>query len=419
MAIHYVTAWYAKTLGLFQQPGYAGEFAFVSTNSITQGEPVPTLFRPIFAAGWRIKFAHRTFAWTSEAPGAAAVYCVVIGFDHHTRGQSRLWHYPPNDLKGKGQEINASNINGYLADAPNVMAEQRRDQLSPSIPGAVFGNVPRDGGCLIVEPDAYAEFAADPYAAKYLRPYVGARELINGGDRHCLWLTDLDPADVRRSEPLRRRIEACRTWRLESKAQQARDAAETPQLFWYRSHRDVPHLVIPRASSETRNFLPCAYVGSEVISSDGNCTVEDPDGFAFAVVSSSAFMAWQRAVGGRLKSDYRFSNTLTWNTFPLPAVTDTQRAQIIEGGKQVLAARELHPDWSLAQHYDPLTPDPALLKAHAQLDRAVDAVFGLKNPSEAERLAALFKSYEQLTTANQLPLTKQRRTPRKLAPTPK
>lgn len=410
--LDYVTGWYAKSLDLFSRPDFEGEFAFVSTNSITQGEPVPALFGPIFRAGWRVKFAHRTFAWTSEAPGAAAVHCVAIGFDRRPRKPAWLYEYP--STKGDAVRFAVKDrINAYLVDGPNVLVEQRHTPLSASLPRMVFGNMPRDGGHLIVELAEYEAARKDAIAAKYLRPYVGARELIHGESRWCLWMTDLNPGDLDRSRFLKSRVSRVQEFRKSSTASSTRGMAQTPHLFGQRSHKDVPHLVVPRVSSASRPFIPCGHFGGEVIVSDANFAAEDPDGFAFSIISSSMFMAWQRAVGGRLKSDIRFSGTLTWNTFPMPLVPDRVRANIIDAGHTVLEARASHPERSLAEHYNPLGMTPEVVRAHRLLDAAVDRAFGVKSSAdEVSRLRALFSSYARLTTEGELPLgtrTKDRR----------
>lgn len=401
--LDYVTGWYAKAIELLGRTGYSGEFAFVSTNSIAQGEPVPALFGPVFRAGWRIKFAHRTFAWTSEAPGAAAVHCSVIGFDKTPRKRARLFEYSGN-LRGKPVEVPVvDQLNGYLVDGPNVLVEQRRTPLAPTLPPMVFGNMARDGGHLLIEPDDYAEVMADPIAAKYVRPFVGARQLIHNEPRWCLWLVELDPGDIARSQVLRSRLDAVRQFRASSKASSTRQMAETPHLFGQRSQPDTPYVCVPRHVSETRRFFPTAVFAPHVICGDANFKADDPDGLAFAVISSSAFIGWQRAVGGRIKSDLRFSNTLTWNTFPLPVLSDAQRAAIISGGRAVLKARALHPNRSLADHYNPLAMSPELLRAHRNLDAAVDKVFGFRGvATESDRLRALFIGYGEATTSGGL-----------------
>lgn len=401
--LDYVTGWYAKSLDLLSRPGYDGQFAFVSTNSIAQGEPVPALFRPVFDAGWRIKFAHRTFAWTSEAPGAAAVHCSVLGFDRATRKPARLFDYSGN-LRGAPREIAVVNrINGYLVDGPTVLVEQRRTPLSPGLPPMVFGNMARDDGNLLIEPDDYAEAAGDPVAAKYIRPFVGARQLIHDEPRWCLWLVDLDPADVARSPFLRRRLDAVRQFRVDSAAESTKQMAATPHLFGQRSQPNTPYVCVPRHASETRRFFPTALFNADVICGDANFKADDPDGIAFAIISSSAFIAWQKAVGGRIKSDLRFSNTLTWNTFPLTPMTDQQRAAVIAGGSAVLNARALHPNRSLADHYNSLAMSPELLRAHHELDVAVDKTLGLRGTvTDESRLRALFANYAKLLTADEL-----------------
>lgn len=409
--LDYVTGWYAKALDLLSSPGYSGEFAFVSTNSIAQGEPVPALFGPVFAAGWRIKFAHRTFAWTSEAPGAAAVHCSVIGFNQDVKNRARLFEYSGN-LRGEPVELPViDQLNGYLVDGPSVLVEQRRTPLAPDLPSMVFGNMARDDGNLLVELDEYEAVAADQAAAKYLRPFVGARQLIHNEARWCLWLEDLDPGDVSRSPVLKARLDAVRQFRASSKAASTRQMAETPHLFGQRSQPDTPYVCVPRHASETRKFFPTALFGPEVICGDANFKADDPDGLAFAAISSSAFVTWQRTIGGRLESRLRFSNTLTWNTFPMPALTERQREAIITGGQAVLAARELHPERSLADHYNPLAMAPDLLRAHRQLDSAVDKALGLRGTvTDDMRLRALFVNYQRLITANEITMpTKPKR----------
>lgn len=394
--LDYVTGWFKKAMDyLGQTPGT--RFAFVSTNSIAQGEPVPALFAPIFEAGWRIRFAHQTFAWTSEAASAAAVHCVVTGFDREPRSPAKLFTY--STLKGSPTEVDVDHqINGYLIDAPLVFVEQRRDVLGDCLPPMVFGNMARDGGNLLVENDEYVELARDVAAAKYLRKFVGARELIHGADRWCLWMIDLDPADVTKSSILRDRLEKVRAFRTASRAESTRHLAKTPHLFGQRGHREVPHVIVPRHFSETRSFATVALFGPEVIAGDANFTAEDPDGFAFAILSSSMFITWQKAIGGRLKSDLRFSNTLVWNNLPLPSANELLRKQIISAGQGVLKARAQHPERSLAEHYNPLAMDPHLLGSHAALDRVVDKAFGAAKPlrSNEERLQILFERYSEL-----------------------
>lgn len=408
-SLDYVTAWYVKAVELFKSGDYAGEFAFVSTNSITQGEPVPSLFGPIFAAGWRIKFAHRSFAWTSEAPGAAVVHCSIVGFDQHTRRPCSLFDY--EKPKGPPRRVAVqSRINAYLVDGANVLVEPRPQPLSPTMPAVRYGNKPTDGGGFIVESGDHPAFAADPITSKYLRRYVGARELLHNEPRWCLWLEDMEPGDLGRSALLKERVERVRAMRLDSAAETTRAAAATPHLFRQIAATPTSYLCIPRHVSELRPHFPAALLPPEAIASDATFIADDPDGVAFALLSSSAFITWQRTIGGRIKSDLRFNKLLTWNTFPLPSPTPEQRTAIIAGGQAVLAARELHPDRSLADHYNPLAMDPALLAAHRTLDKAVDKVFGLSGSVDHDqRLKALFACYEKLIAAEQLTISKARK----------
>lgn len=394
--LDYVTGWHAKALDYLSDTN--GVWAFVTTNSITQGDPVAHLFRPIFGAGWKIKFAHRTFAWTSEASARAAVHCVIVGFTRDSSIKPRLFDY--TTVKSDPHEVPARNINGYLVDGPDVFIEKRSELLSASLPPAVFGAMPRDGGHLLVGPEHYPEVTADPVAAKYLRPFVQADELINSRPRWCLWLTQLDPADVGRSPVLKKRLDQVREFRAASKADSTRGMAATPHLFGQRPPEiTTPYVGIPRHVSETRQYFTVARFEPETICGDANFTAVDPDGYLFGIISSSMFVSWQRAVGGRLKSDLRFSNTIVWNNLPLPLGTPQVRQKISGAGQGVLDARALHPERSLADHYNPLAMDPALLSAHRKLDAVVDKAFGATTAlsTAQERQAILFQRYLELT----------------------
>lgn len=398
--LDYVTAWFKKASDFFR-PVTGGRFAFVSTNSIAQGQPVPALFGPLFDSGWRIRFAHQTFAWQSEAPGSAAVHCVITGYDKHERSAPQLFTY--DNVKGEPKQVPAKQINAYLVDGPNLLVRKRSKALSTELPKVNRGSQATDGGNLIVEVDEYAEVSADPIAAKYLRPNIGARQLIHDAPRWCLWMAGdgFEPKDLHRSAVLKQRVENCRNFRLASKKVATKKSADYPHLFQENHQPDVEYVGIPRHFSETRAFATVTRFAPEIICGDANFLAEDPDGLLFGVISSSMFMTWQRAVGGKIKSDLRFSNTLVWNNLPLPAVDEDLREKIIEAGKGVIAARELHPERSLAEHYNPLAMSPALLKAHAALDRVVDKAFGAKKAlaSNEERLTLLFERYAEMTAA--------------------
>ncbi len=256
--------------------------------------------------------------------------------------------------------------------------------------------MPRDDGNLIVTQDEYAEAAADPFARKYLRPFLGAEELLHGKQRWCLWLVDADRVDLERSPLLRHRIAAVQRFRLASSASSTRKMASTPHLFGQRpAQHQQPYLVIPGVSSELRDYYPVRRVDPAVIASNATFTASDPSGLLFSVISSSMFMAWQSAVGGRLKSDLRFSNTIVWNNFPLPSLSDRQRSAVIAAGQAVESTRAAHPQRTLASLYQRGSMPPDLLAAHRELDRAVDEAFGLAevDATEVGRQGALFKRY--------------------------
>lgn len=394
--LDYVTGWHALALRFFQ--GRRGSFAFVTTNSITQGDQPARLFGPVFDAGWRIRFAHRTFPWDSEAPGKAAVHCVVVGFDRSLEPKARLWDYP--DLRGEPIEVPVTNkINAYLIDGPNVLVEKRSAPLSPGVPPVKRGSMPTDGGFLIVEPHQYQEVMADPIAAKYVRPYRMGRELVRGLERWCIWLENVEPRDIANSPILKQRVEGVAKFRASSLAASTRNYPY-PHLFRQPQQPKTDYVGIPRVVSESRRYYTVAHLSADVIAGDKVYTAEDPDGLFFSLISSSMFMVWQRTVGGRLKSDLSFSNTIVWNTFPIQEFDEATRAKITKAGQGVLDARELHPERSLADQYSPLAMAPELVKAHDALDRVVDKAMGAtrKLTTERQRQEILFQNYVRLTS---------------------
>lgn len=402
--LDYVTGWFIKASHYFQSVPNGGRFAFVSTNSIAQGAPVAALFRPLLEGGWRIRFAHQTFAWTSEAPGAAAVHCVITGFDRgapHEKARPVLFTY--STLKAQPEALPVDHINPYLVEGPDIFIEKRTSPRSPSLPAVHYGSKPADGGHLIVEAKDYPRFAADPIAAKYLRPFRMGREVVQGLDRWCLWMDteDFDPRDIERSRLLKERVQACQTWReKQSHTGDAWKLRDIPYLMRPNKNRPLhPYAAIPAVVSGSRQFFTCAHYSESVIAGNKVFTAIDMDGFLFAIISSSMFITWQKAVGGRLKSDLNFSNKIVWNTLPLPEVSDKQRAAIIAVGQGVLDARAEQPGVSLADMYNPLAMAPSLLKAHRILDRAVDRAFGARKALETneQRLTILFKRYQEMT----------------------
>ena len=290
-------------------------------------------------------------------------------------------------------------INAYLVDGPNVLVSKRSVPLSASLPEVNYGSKASDGGYLVVREAEYAEVLKDPIAAKYVRPYIGSDELINGKDRWCLWLVDVEPRDLSKSALLRERIAGVRAERAKSKAKTTR---EYPHHHLFRQIgliSDQPIVGLPEVSSSNRRYLPVAELDPGVVISNKVYGAVDPDGFLFAVASSSMFITWMKTVGGRLKSDVSFSSTITWNNFALPELDQPVRQRIIDAGKKVLAARDLHPERSLAEHYNPFAMDPALINAYDALDKEVDKAMGARRKltTERQRQELLFENYARMT----------------------
>lgn len=403
--LDYVVAWHAKCIEFFSD-GRPGDFAFVSTNSLCQGDQAPRLFARLVNAGWRVKFAHRTFRWTTEVPGKdrAVVHVIVVGFTRGI-GQALLFDYAKVDSPAPTIET-VPTINEYLVPGPYMLLRPRKaGPLVPALTPAVYGNMPRDGGHLLVEPNELKEVLDDPIAAHYLRPFVGASEMLHGEQRWCLWLVDSTQHDRIDSPVLRRRLDEVADFRLSDppgkkrRAASTREMAKTPYLFGQWTRMDKPCIVIPRHVSHDRRYFVAAHYPATTIVGDSAFYSIDPDGLLFGLISSSMFWVWQLTVGGRIKSDPRFANTLTWNNFPLPQITDKARQRIISAGEGVRRARNQLAGLTLAEMYSPLSMDKALLKAHEALDRDVDLAFGAPKrcTADRQRLELLVAAYQSLT----------------------
>ncbi len=402
--LDYVAAWYVKA-ARYIQASPAVTAAFVSTNSITQGEQVGVLWGWMLARGMKIQFAHRTFQWSNDAMGVAAVHCVILGFGTRDQAGKRIFAYP--DIKDDPVEIAASQINPYLVDAPDVFLDKRRKPLCANAPEIVFGNMPNDDGHLLLSPDEEQGLRTrDLIAAKYLRRFLGADEFINDKLRYCLWLKDSTATDRKASPEIRRRAEAVRALRQASNRAATKKLADTPHLFGEIRHTDRPYVVVPLHSSENRNFVPIGYFNAEVICGNANSMLPDASLYDFGLLCSTMHNAWMRTVCGRIKSDYRYSNTIVYNNFAWPEQpTDKHRKAIEAAAQAVLDERDAEKQrcakqqqaCSLATLYDPLTMPPELRKAHQKLDKAIDAAYGYTGkPDDTERVAFLFGRYQQL-----------------------
>jgi hypothetical protein len=407
--LDYVACWYVKATNYIHiNPSI--DVAFVSTNSITQGEQVSVLWSYLLAQGIHIRFAHRTFQWSNEARGMAAVHCVIIGFGTSDAEKKTIYEY--EDIRGEPHAVAARNINPYLVDAPDVLLTARRAPLG-NVPEMANGGKPTDGGNLLMNDEEKAELLqAEPQAKKWIRPYLMGEEFINGISRWCLWLKDISPAELRTMPKVMQRVEAVKAMRLASTKAATVELASTPTLFGEIRQPNSPrYLAIPKVSSERRNFIPIGYLDASVVCGDKIFFVSDANLFTFGILNSTMHNAWMRYTCGRLKSDYSYSNTIVYNNYPWPdEPSDKQRAAIEAAAQAVLDARAQFPQSSLADLYDPLTMPPALVKAHQALDRAVDACYRKAAfTSDAQRVEFLFELYQQLTSLLPTEASKPRR----------
>jgi len=403
--LDYVTAWYAKAADFIQ--GTNIHCAFVSTNSITQGEQVGILWPLLLQKGIHINFAHRTFRWTNEAPGGAAVHCVIIGFSLEKSAKPRLWDY--DDPAGNPHLIKVKNINPYLVDADDVVVLPRRKPIA-NIPEARFGSMPNDSGFLLFNGVADKEefLLKEPAAKKFIRPLLSAKEYLNGAMRYCLWLKDAKPEELRSMPHLMRRVENVRIYRELSPREATRRLAQTPYLFGEDRQPDTDFVLIPRVSSERRKYVPFSFFSPEYIAGDTCVLVPDATPYHFGVLQSVMHMAWMRVVCGRLKSDYRYSNELVYNNFPWPKdISEEQRLAVERAALNLLNIRK-ECRGTLADLYDPNVMPRELIDAHQSLDKAVDAAYGAKGfASEAERLEFLFGLYKNYLSA-EMPAPRKR-----------
>lgn len=393
--LDYVACWY-KMAGDYMK-GTPIQAALVSTNSICQGQQVQPLWQPLFEQGLHINFAHRTFVWASESSDVVHVHVIIVGFGYHEAPTKRLFEHRGDDIT----EREVSHINAYLVEAPDAFVTKTTKPLSPALPPVVYGSKPADGGHLILDTVEERDRAfSDPYARPYVRQYLGARELIQGIGRWCLWMVDLEESAYRQSKFLQERVHAVKSFREASPKAATRELAATPHLFAEVRRIDGNFVCIPRHFSSRRKYATVGYFEQAAVSGDANFVASDPDGFVFALISSRLFMAWQRAVGGEIKSDLRFSNTVVWNNLALPAMNEGQWAAIAQCGKTVLNARSLYPEATLADLYDPDNEFiyPELTKAHKALDAAVERAYGLEpGCPENEIVAHLFHLYSAAT----------------------
>ena len=391
--IDYVSGWYFKAAQMMEKNTI--HTAFVSTNSITQGEQVAGVWKPLYERfNVHIDFAHRTFIWNSEANDKAHVHCVIVGYS--TAASTK-----PKKLFSDDSFHIVENINAYLTDAPDIFIESRKKPLCNALV-MTTGNRPADGGHLIIEANDYDDFIArEPQAKKYIKQLTGATEFINNKERWCLWLVDANISELRKMPLVLERIEACKQDRLNSPDKGRQKLADTPMIF-RETINPSSYIIVPRVSSERRRYIPLGFLDDTIIPTDSATIIENASNYEFGILTSNIHMAWMRAVAGRLKSDYRYSKDIVYNNFPWPNPTEAQKAKIEETAQGILDARAQHAHASLADLYDDTFMPSDLRKAHQENDKAVAAAYGLnKNSpefkSESACVAMLMRMYQALT----------------------
>ncbi|WP_461257868.1 class I SAM-dependent DNA methyltransferase [Treponema sp. R80B11-R83G3] len=391
--LDYVTCWYKKAAQYIQ--GTEIECAFVSTNSICQGEQVPVLWPELMNKhGIKLNFAHQTFKWSNEARGKAAVHCVIIGFSLNERNIKKIYHY--TDVAGLPTETNVNQINAYLVDGPTVFIDSRSEPIC-KVPVMAYGSMPIDDGHLILsEEEADILIKNEPYMQEMIRPYYGGEEFINNKKRFCLWLVDISPNIINKSKILKDRIEQTRMFRKTSKREATNKLAATPSLFGEIRQPEKDYLLIPKVSSENRPYIPIGFMKPENITNGSALIIPNAGLYEFGILTSVMHMAWMRYVCGRLELRYQYSASLVYNNFPWPNPSEKKKSAIIEVAQAILDTRSLFPDSTLAELYNPATMPPKLVKAHKKLDKAVESAYGRSFDDDSQRVAYLFELYQKL-----------------------
>ncbi len=393
--LDYVTAWYLKAAQFIQNTNI--RCAFVSTNSISQGEQVGVLWQELYH-NYQIKihFAHRTFSWNNEAKGNAAVHCVIIGFGLEDIENKRIFDYI--DIKNEPTEIKVKNINPYLVAGNDLIILSRKQPVS-NVPHIVFGSMPNDGGNLIFNETEKEEFLQnEPEGEKWIKPFLSAKEFLNNEKRYCLWLVDMKPEELKRLKAINQRVENVKKLRLESNRESTRKLANFPTLFGENRQPETDYLLIPCVSSEKRKYIQMVFFTSEDIANNSCLIIPNATLYLFGILTSEMHTTWVKYVCGRLKSDYRYSNTIVYNNYPFPEnITDKQKEKVEKAAQLVLDIRGKYADSSLADLYDPISMPPDLVKAHQNLDKAVDLCYRSQPfVNELNRIQFLFNLYENL-----------------------
>lgn len=394
--LDYVSGWYLKAAKYIQNT--TTKAAFVSTNSVVQGEQTSILWgQMINKYGAKIHFAHKTFKWSNEAKGNAAVYCIIVGFANFDTKNKVLFEY--EDIKGEPHAIQVKNINPYLVDAKNIFIEKRRKPIC-SVPEIAFGNMPNDGGNFFINENDINEIKTiEPKSIEYIKPFIGAQEFLNGQRKYCFWFENVNPKDWNLMPFALQKVKTVEKLRANSSREATRKLALYPSLFGEIRQPKTYYILIPRHSSENRKYIPFGYLSPDNIVGDTCLSVEEVTLYHFGIIQSLMHFVWIKTTCGRIKSDFRYSNEIVYNNYPWPENPSEKHIKNIEEKAQnVLDVRASFPNSSLADLYNPLTMPPALVKAHNELDKAVDAAYSKQAfSSEAKRMEFLFELYEKYT----------------------
>ena len=387
--VDYVACWYFKASEFIYNTDIC--VAFVSTNSITQGEQVSAVWKPLYARfGIHIDFAHQTFRWDSEASLKAHVHCVIVGFSSKQNSENR-------QLYSAERMQLVKNINAYLLNAPDIFIDSRKKPVV-EVPEMLKGSSPVDDGNFFMNDEQYKEFISyEPQAQKFIKPFLGAKEYLHNIPRWCIWLEGVVPSEFKNMPLVKKRISAIREFRLSSTKEATRKFADYPTRFMELRQPKTDYILVPRHTSENRRYIPFGFMSKDVICGDANNMIPDATLYHFGILTSNVHMAWVRAVCGRLEMRYRYSNDIVYNNFPWPTPTEEQKANIEKTAQAILDARALYPDCSLADLYDELTMPPELRKAHQENDKAVMRAYGFSiKMTESECVAELMKMYQKM-----------------------
>ncbi len=387
--LDYIALWFVKGADYIE--GSRAELAFVATNSVSQGEHVGLMFPMIFAKNIEIGYAHTSFRWENNAKRNAGVTVVVINLRAERPGQKYIYT--------DGLQIEAQNINGYLADAPSVFIYRRSRALTAQLPRMVLGSMPKDGGHLILDAiERDRALAEDMAADRYLKRYVGSAEFINDIPRYCVWVTDHEVADAQQIPPIARRLSAVAAWRRDRDEAGVKEFATYPNRFKQDAYKPTESIVVPRVSSERRDYVPIGYLDDHAVISDAANAIYDAEPWLFSLLTSKMHTAWLRAVGGRMKTDYRYGAYIVYNNFPVPPLSNAIKEELTLAALRVLDVREYHCEKTLAELHDPDLMPNDLRAAHAEVDALVDSIYSKRGyETDEQRLSDLFAMYEAMT----------------------